>query len=340
MKTLNEYIPDLDWIHKSKPTLQKAKIYLKPQEKPPKGLEVKRGPKGGLYYESKVQITKPGRIYLKPGKMPPTSFRGPVSLDPKIDTYYYEPGKRKKIIPKKISPKKIAPKPASSLETINTKIITDSIFKIDKKDRVPLLQKRKEILDLIVNRFKFEDPVRASSNAKIILEIWEECGYDDEDLAPLWEAAVKESGKTGVPKEVQIKIDSPRTGYFYQNYYRTAVPIFQELIKFTKKLMVQKFGDTPITLYRGISAQHTDLRAELAKKESLEMEPRALESWTNSKETAKFYAKDDGFVIKTTIHPADVGLLGSICIPNMCVAWNANEFCLNKKDSLVVSLEK
>ena len=37
----------------------KAKIYLKPQEKPPKGLEVKRGPRGGLYYESKISIAKP-----------------------------------------------------------------------------------------------------------------------------------------------------------------------------------------------------------------------------------------------------------------------------------------
>lgn len=36
--------------------LVKSKIYLKPQEKPPKGLEVKRGPKGGLYYESKAPL--------------------------------------------------------------------------------------------------------------------------------------------------------------------------------------------------------------------------------------------------------------------------------------------
>ena len=36
--------------------LLKTKIYLKPSEKPPKGYEVKRGPKGGLYYESRVEI--------------------------------------------------------------------------------------------------------------------------------------------------------------------------------------------------------------------------------------------------------------------------------------------
>ena len=37
--------------------LKGEKIYLKPGEKPPKGLEVKRGPKGGLYYESEVEIS-------------------------------------------------------------------------------------------------------------------------------------------------------------------------------------------------------------------------------------------------------------------------------------------
>ena len=36
--------------------LLKAKIYLKPGEKPPKGLEVRRGPKGGLYYETKFKV--------------------------------------------------------------------------------------------------------------------------------------------------------------------------------------------------------------------------------------------------------------------------------------------
>ena len=36
--------------------LLKSKIYLKPGEKPPKGLEVKRGPKGGLYYETKLKV--------------------------------------------------------------------------------------------------------------------------------------------------------------------------------------------------------------------------------------------------------------------------------------------
>ena len=34
----------------------KSKIYLKPQEKPPEGFRIQRGPKGGLYYETEVKI--------------------------------------------------------------------------------------------------------------------------------------------------------------------------------------------------------------------------------------------------------------------------------------------
>ena len=34
----------------------KSKIYLKPQEKPPGGMRVQRGPKGGLYYETKLKL--------------------------------------------------------------------------------------------------------------------------------------------------------------------------------------------------------------------------------------------------------------------------------------------
>lgn len=37
-------------------SFHKSKIYLQPQEKPPEGYEVKRGPKGGVYYESHVEI--------------------------------------------------------------------------------------------------------------------------------------------------------------------------------------------------------------------------------------------------------------------------------------------
>ena len=36
--------------------IQKSKIYLKPQEKPPEGVRMQRGPKGGLYYEMKAKI--------------------------------------------------------------------------------------------------------------------------------------------------------------------------------------------------------------------------------------------------------------------------------------------
>lgn len=49
-----------DWLHSLKRAdkkVLKSKIYLKPQEKPPEGLEVKRGPKGGLYYETKIKIS-------------------------------------------------------------------------------------------------------------------------------------------------------------------------------------------------------------------------------------------------------------------------------------------
>ena len=56
MKTLTEYIPDLNWIHKSKYTLQKSKIYLQHEEKPPEGIRVQRGPRGGTYYETKTKI--------------------------------------------------------------------------------------------------------------------------------------------------------------------------------------------------------------------------------------------------------------------------------------------
>ena len=43
----------------------KTKIYLKPQEKPPEGYEVKRGPKGGLYYESHVEISPTRMLEFK-----------------------------------------------------------------------------------------------------------------------------------------------------------------------------------------------------------------------------------------------------------------------------------
>ena len=39
----------------------KAKIYLKPGEKPPEGARVQRGPKGGLYYEAKIKV-KPKKV--------------------------------------------------------------------------------------------------------------------------------------------------------------------------------------------------------------------------------------------------------------------------------------
>ena len=59
MKTIFEYIPGIDWRrHIQK--LSKSKIYLKPQEKPPKGARIQRGPRGGTYYETSTQIiTKP-----------------------------------------------------------------------------------------------------------------------------------------------------------------------------------------------------------------------------------------------------------------------------------------
>ena len=34
----------------------KSKIYLKPNEKPPEGIRLQRGPKGGLYYETKIKV--------------------------------------------------------------------------------------------------------------------------------------------------------------------------------------------------------------------------------------------------------------------------------------------
>lgn len=43
----------------------KSKIYLKPGEKPPKEHEVKRGPKGGLYYETRVKLAPAKALDLK-----------------------------------------------------------------------------------------------------------------------------------------------------------------------------------------------------------------------------------------------------------------------------------
>lgn len=46
---------NINELAKSDP-IYKSKIYLKPGEKPPKGLEVHRGSRGGLYYETKVSV--------------------------------------------------------------------------------------------------------------------------------------------------------------------------------------------------------------------------------------------------------------------------------------------
>lgn len=50
-----------------KQKILKAKIYLKPNEKPPKGHEAKRGPKGGLYYMTEMAVSPIKRI-SKPKK--------------------------------------------------------------------------------------------------------------------------------------------------------------------------------------------------------------------------------------------------------------------------------
>ena len=57
----------------SKIALLKSKVYLKPQEKPPEGIRVQRGPKGGLYYESKVKIAPKLSFGEKMDLIPETS---------------------------------------------------------------------------------------------------------------------------------------------------------------------------------------------------------------------------------------------------------------------------
>lgn len=56
-------------MHKlAKYELEKGRIYLKPGEKPPKGIRVQRGPKGGLYYESEAEIAPKKAPEEKPPK--------------------------------------------------------------------------------------------------------------------------------------------------------------------------------------------------------------------------------------------------------------------------------
>ena len=53
---------DANWLHslkRSKKNIIKSKIYLKPQEKPPEGVRMQRGPRGGTYYETEVKIKRP-----------------------------------------------------------------------------------------------------------------------------------------------------------------------------------------------------------------------------------------------------------------------------------------
>lgn len=48
-----------DWLHSLKRAdkkVLKSKIYLKPQEKPPEGFRLQRGPRGGQYYETELKI--------------------------------------------------------------------------------------------------------------------------------------------------------------------------------------------------------------------------------------------------------------------------------------------
>lgn len=74
--------------------LLKGKIYLKPQEKPPKGLEVKRGPKGGLYYETKVKIApKKEQKYISERKKPTKPYlQFPDYLSAKLGKKVIIPG--------------------------------------------------------------------------------------------------------------------------------------------------------------------------------------------------------------------------------------------------------
>lgn len=52
-----------DWLHSLKrKNLLKSKVYLKPQEKPPEGVRVQRGPRGGQYYETQVKMTQVSKI--------------------------------------------------------------------------------------------------------------------------------------------------------------------------------------------------------------------------------------------------------------------------------------
>ena len=55
------FLYNIDWMREEKlqKNFIKSKIYLKPQEKPPEGIRVQRGPKGGLYYESQFKFKKP-----------------------------------------------------------------------------------------------------------------------------------------------------------------------------------------------------------------------------------------------------------------------------------------
>lgn len=79
-------------LAKSDDELLKVKVYLKPQEKPPEGTRVQRGPRGGEYYETSVRISQlPHQSSAKfsaPAEIPGThAFERKIKLNREIGAY-------------------------------------------------------------------------------------------------------------------------------------------------------------------------------------------------------------------------------------------------------------
>ena len=62
----------------------KSKVYLKPQEKPPEGVRVQRGPRGGTYYEEHISIKKPVVTPVKTEPIQPVKLDIEYTKDPEL----------------------------------------------------------------------------------------------------------------------------------------------------------------------------------------------------------------------------------------------------------------
>ena len=247
----------------------KSKIYLKPQEKPPKGARIQRGPRGGMYYETTAKIKSKQKHKI-------------------ADT--------KQLFESKNS------------EEIYQKARDAILNDIQKKEHFS-----KETMD------KTQD----------ILRYWDNRGYEIEEAAPIWYAAFLENNCAGFPSKIRKKIKKKEVDIDVTNFLR-------HMIRRTKKLLTQKYGDTPIILYRGIDAKNAKFIGDIpTSNEKFKVKSRALESWTTDISTAKVYAGSDGITLKTTVKADQVGYFGGFCLPNF-TSRQGMEFSLNLSEEFQI----